>query len=184
MAKDSEHGVTLVELLVYIMLSSIVLAIASAFLISMLQNSSTTTAVGTSSTAAQLTARSIETGIRNSSDFNMTNPTGSDQMVVARVISRGAAVTWSCQAWYYSATEGSVRTTSSAAAIVAPTAAQLATWTLLNDGVVPLSGTTIFAVSGRELNVAFKTSADGHPPVAITTSAFSRAGATGSVSCY
>jgi hypothetical protein len=182
--RTDERGLTLIELLVYMVLLVLVLIVAGGFLGSTLIQSKTVRAVDDNSTAAQLVADSIESGIRNSSDYSLTSPVGTDQMLVARVASKGATLSWSCAAWYYSAAEGSIRMTRSSTQIVAPTTAQFATWTLLHAGVHPISGTTIFTTSGRRLTIAFNGLTDGYPPVAITTSAFSRAGATGSVSCF
>lgn len=180
-----EPGFTLVELIVYMMLMVLVLAVAGGLLGSTLIQSTTVRTVDESSTAAQLAADSIESGVRNSSDFSLTSTVGDDQMIVARVASNDATLTWSCMAWYYSATEGSLRMLRSDAAIDAPTAAQLPSWTLLVDGVQPISGSAIFSTTaGRRLVIAFNGLAGDHPPVAITTSAFGRAGATGSVSCF
>lgn len=180
-----ERGFTLVELLVYMMLMVLVLAVAGGLLSSTLMQSATVRTVDESSTAAQLAADSIESGIRNSSDFSLTSTVGDDQMIVARVASNDATLTWSCVAWYYSATEGSLRMLRSDAAIAAPTSAQLASWALLANGVEPISGSAIFSTTaGRRLVIAFNGLAGDHPPVAITTSAFGRAGATGSVSCF
>ncbi|RZU64112.1 pilin/secretion family protein with methylation motif [Microterricola gilva] len=181
----AERGFTLVELLVYMLLMVLVLAVAGGLLSTTLIQSTTVRAVDNSSTAAQLAADSIETGIRNSSDFSLSTPIGNDQLLVARVASNDATLTWSCVAWYYSASGRSLRMTRSATAIAAPTAAQLSSWTLLVDGVSPISGNSVFATTtGRRLTIAFNGLAGDHPPVAITTSAFGRAGATGSVSCY
>ena len=180
-----ERGFTLVELLVYMLLMLFVLAVAGGLLSSTLIQSTTVRTVDESSTAAQLAADSIESGIRNSSDFSLTSPVGDDQMIVARIASNDATLTWSCVAWYYSATDGSLRMSRSSTAIAAPTSAQLATWALLVDGVQPISGSEIFTTTaGRRLVIAFNGLAGDHPPVAITTSAFGRAGATGSVSCF
>lgn len=180
-----QRGFTLVELLVYMVLLILVLAVAGGLLSSTLRHSATIRAVDESSTAAQLAADSIESGIRNSSDFSLTSQPGGDQMIVARVASTDATLTWSCAAWYYSVANSSLRMSRSATAIVAPTTAELASWTLLVDGVKPISGSEIFTTTaGRRLVIAFNGLAGDHPPVAITTSAFSRAGATGSVSCF
>ncbi len=180
-----QRGFTLVELLVYMVLLLLVLAVAGGLLSSTLVHSTTIRTVDESSTAAQLAADSIESGIRNSSDFSLTSPSGTDQMIVARVASSDATLTWSCAAWYYSATDGSLRMSRSGTAIAAPTTAQLASWTLLVDGVQPITGTEIFTTTaGRRLVIAFIGLAGDQPPVSITTSAFSRAGATGSVSCF
>lgn len=183
---DSERGFTLVELLIYGMLLIIVLAIVGSMLASETTTSKTVNAVTTASTAAQLAANSVGKGIRNSSDFNLTTPTGTDQLLVARTAQGGATISWVCAAWYYSAAGGgTIRYTTSTTAIPAvPTAAALAGWTLLDSGVAPASGTTIFSANGAALTIAFKGLAGSNAPVAISSSAYSRAGSTGVPACY
>ena len=183
---DSAVGFTLIELLVYMMLIGLVLAIVGTMMVNTMRTSSTVTSVTEASDAGQLAAHSIEKGIRNSSDFRLT-PVGSDQFLVARTALSGATLTWKCAAWYYSAAgDGSIRYTTSDAEILAPDAATLATWTLLDEGIEPVApATTIFSKSGSDqLSISFYGLAGDHPPVAISSSAHSRAGAIGSPACY
>jgi prepilin-type N-terminal cleavage/methylation domain-containing protein len=187
-SSDSADGFTLIELLVYMMLIGLVLAIVGAMMTNTMRTSNTVTSVTEASNAGQFAAHSIEKGIRNSSDFNLTSPAGNDQLLIARTALSGATLTWKCAAWYYSsAGDGSIRYMISDGAIpLAPTSAQLATWTLLAEGIEPVTGTTIFStpVSSKQLSIAFHGLAGDHPPVAISSSAHSRAGAVGSPACY
>lgn len=182
---ESAEGFTLIELLVYMMLIGLVLAIVGAMMINTMRTSSTVASVTGASNAGQLAARSIEKGIRNSSDFLLTSPGGNDQLLLARTALGGSTLTWVCAAWYYSANgDGSIRYKTSNTAIATPDAATLATWTLLTEGVKPATGTSIFSTSGEQLSIAFHATAADHPPAAISSSAYSRAGATGSPACY
>lgn len=182
---DSADGFTLIELLVYMMLIGLVLAIVGAMMINTMRTSKTVTSVTDASNAGQLVAHSVEKGIRNSSDFLLTSGAGDDQFLVARTALGGTTLTWVCAAWYYSADgDGSIRYKTSGTQILAPTALELATWTLLDEGIEPATGTTIFSTSGEQLSIAFHGLAGDHPPVAISSSAHSRAGATGSPTCY
>jgi Tfp pilus assembly protein PilW len=100
----SEDGFTLIELLVYCMLLVIVVAIASGMLITVMKTSTTVTAMNDTTTSGQLAVDSIDSSIRNSSDFQLTNPSGTDQLLITRTASTAAGpITWSCMAWYYSA---------------------------------------------------------------------------------
>lgn len=183
---DSERGFTLVELLIYSMLLMIVLAIVGSMLVSTVTTSKKVDSVTTASTAAQLVADSVERGIRNSSDFHLTTPTGTDQLLVARTAQGGSTINWVCAAWYYSAAGGGTirHTTSTTTIPAAPTAADLAGWTLLDTGVAPASGTAIFSATGSAVTVSFKGLAGNNAPVAISSSVFSRAGSTGVPACY
>ena len=182
----NDSGFTLVELMVTSVLTLIVLAAVGGLLISLLRTPQAVTARVAASGGAQLAADSVELGIRNSSDFRLTSPQGSDQLLVARTAQSGSTIVWVCSAWYYSATDNSIRATTSSTTIpAAPTANDLATWTLLDTSVTPVSGTSIFTVSGEEVQLAFNGAVTGQQlPQSITTSAFSRAGSTGSPQCY
>ena len=184
--QDAERGFTLVELLIYSMLLLIVLAIVGAMLGSTVTTSKSVNSLTAASTSALLVSESVERGIRNSSDFHLTTPTGTDQLLVARTALDGATINWVCVAWYYSAAGGgTVRYTVSPTAIpAAPTAAQLAGWKLLDTGVAPASGTGIFNATGPQLDLAFTELAGTQPAVTIANSAFSRAGSTGVPACY
>ncbi|HEY9497729.1 MAG TPA: prepilin-type N-terminal cleavage/methylation domain-containing protein [Terrimesophilobacter sp.] len=181
----SEQGFTLIELLAYCLLIGLVLAIVGGMMFSTMTTSKTVVSVDDASTAGQLVSKSVVKGIRNSSDFRLTSPTGTDQFLVARTVGGAATPTWMCSAWYYSAAgDGSVRYKISPSAILPPTAAQLQTWTLLGTGVKPVAGTGIFSALDDQVSISFLGKAGDHPPVRITSSATSRAGASGSLTCY
>ena len=189
----SEQGFTLVELLVYVMLFGLVLSIASTLLINSVKTSKTVSSVTEASTAGQLVAQSVVKGIRNASDFKLTNSAGNDQFLVARTALGGATLDWACAAWYYSAAgDGSIRYKFSGTAIAAPaTAADLASWTLLDEGIIPniAEGTPpvpvhVFSSSGEKLTISFSGRAGDNPPVEITSSVVGRAGASGSLACF
>jgi Tfp pilus assembly protein PilW len=183
---DSESGITLVELLIYSMLLVLVLSIVGGLLTSTTKTSKTVGTITQATTAGQLVASSVESGIRNSSDFRLTTPVGTNQLLIARTAKGGATLTWMCAAWYYSAAgTGNIYYTTSATAISGmPTTTDLSHWTLLDKGVSPVSGTGIFTANAQQLSITFKGLAGTQPPVTITSSAFSRAGATGVPACY
>jgi len=181
---SDERGLTLIEVLVYALLLSVVIAIAGGMIFSAVTTSRTVLSITENSTAGQLVARSVVTGIRNSSDFQLSGPVGDDQMLVARRASSGTTLEWSCEAWYYAATENKVWHTGSGLEIEAPTAATLATWTLLTEGVQPASGTAIFTALNDRLSISILGLDGAHLPIDITSSATSRAGASGSLTCY
>lgn len=181
-----DEGFTLVELMVTCVLTLIVLLAVGGLLISMIRTPQAVTARVNASGGAQVAATSIETGIRNSSDFRLTSPQGTDQLLVARTAESASAIVWVCSAWYYSTTDQSIRFVTSPTAIpAAPTATDLASWTTLDTSVTPSSGTGIFTVSGEEVDFAFNGAVSGQSvPQSISSSAFSRAGSTGSPQCY
>ncbi|MBG6213159.1 Tfp pilus assembly protein PilW [Cryobacterium sp. CAN_C3] len=183
--ETSETGFTLIELIVYSALLLLVLSVVGGLFVSGLKTATAVRTMTNASSAGQIVADSVETNIRNASDFQLTIPSGTDQLLVARTAQRGTTLTWSCIAWYYSAAgTGAIRFHQSNAAILPPTASELSTWVLLNEGVKPASGTTIFTSAGQRLTMTFKGLAGDHPPVIITSSATSRAGSSGSLACF
>lgn len=183
--RQDDDGLTLVELIVYGILLISVLLIVGSIMISTLGVERVVRESTTATTAAQLAATSIETGVRNSSAVNLSS-VGSDQLLVARTAGTGATVAWRCQAWYYSAASGTIRTTSSAsdaAPIAAPTA-EPTTWTLLASNIdAPTSG-VIFTNSGNSVTIYFQATTDDSEPVDIRSSSVVRAGAWESASCF
>lgn len=178
------RGFTLIEVIVATMLVSFVIAIAGGMIFSAVTTSKAVTSMTENSTEGQVVAYSVITGIRNSSDFQLSDQSGNDQLLVARRASSGPSLTWVCVAWYYSASNNTVRTTSSSLAILPPTAAQLANWTLLATDVQPTTGTRIFSALNERLSLSILGLDGTHRPIDISTSATSRAGASGSVSCF
>ncbi len=181
----SDDGFTLLELVIAMMLLVLILAIVGTMIVSLSSTSKTVRTQTATSSSAQAAAESIERGIRNSSDFLLTNPTGTDQMLVARTARGTTTVTWVCAAWYYSASNGgSIRYTSSMSAIATPSASTLGTWTLLSSGVTPITGTTIFTGSSPTLSFSFNGTSSGGGPVALISTVLSRAGSSGTPACY
>lgn len=181
----NDEGFTLIELLIALLLLVIVLAIVGAMIASLQTSSRRVDALSATSTSAQVAATSIERGIRNSSDFLLTNPSGSDQLLVARTAQGGSTVTWMCVAWYFSASNGgSIRYTQSSSAIAAPTSSALATWTLLASNVSPLSGSAVFSGTSPQLMLGFSGQSTYGGSVSISSTVLSRAGSAGSPACY
>ncbi len=183
-APSNERGITLIEVLVYALLLSLIMAIAGGMIFSSVTASKTVASMTLNSTTGQLVANSVVTGIRNSSDFQLSEPVANDQMLVARRAGSASAIDWTCVAWYYSTADNSVRFTSSATTILPPTVAELATWTLLAENVQPVSGPYIFSALNERLSVSILGLDGAHRPIDISTSATSRAGASGSLTCY
>ena len=182
---DSERGYTLVELIVYSSLLIVVVAVVAGLFVSGLTATERVQTVTAATTSGQVVADSIETNVRNSTDFLLSTPAGTDQFLVARTVNRDSTLSWQCVAWYYSAAgTGSIHFTQSSGAILAPTVSELQAWTLVQEGITPVSGTSIFSASGQQLTVNFTSLAGDHPPVVISSSATSRAGASGNLTCF
>ncbi|KGJ82344.1 hypothetical protein GY21_00815 [Cryobacterium roopkundense] len=182
--KESEHGYTLVELIVYSSLLIVVVSVVAGLFISGLTTTNRVQAMTAATTSGQVVVDSVETNVRNASGFRLTTPSGSDQLLVARTAKRDEALSWQCVAWYYSAAgNGSIRFKQSPWEILTPTPAELLTWTLVQRGIKPVPGTPIFSSTGQQVTMKFNSLVGVHPPVMISSSATSRAGAPGSPIC-
>ena len=169
----SERGFTLIELMVAGMLSVVVLILVGGMLINSMKAERVVRDATSASNAGQLVATSITRGVRNSSALNLSAPVPGAQLLLARVSGTSAdASAFVCQAWYFAGDE--IRMTVSPTAIVPPTPAQLATWTLVADGVVQVSGSPVFTLNGKQLDLKLNASAGDGAPVLISTSAVSR----------
>jgi prepilin-type N-terminal cleavage/methylation domain-containing protein len=152
-----DDGLTLIELLITVALFTMVLAVTGTILVSSLKVQSSVDSLGAASNGAQLVARTLQRGIGNASAFKAEAPTLDGQLLRARVAVAGpsGAPTWRCVAWYYSATDKTIRTTSSGTAMVpVPTTTTLTTWTLLATRVRVADGATqAFSGAGSQLQV-------------------------------
>jgi type II secretory pathway pseudopilin PulG len=192
-SRGRDAGFTLIELMVGALLTVLVLSLVGGIVISSTRSEGIVRSVAQATQAGQLVTSSVQAGIRNSAislgksaPFKLTTPAGSDQLLVALVVSSGTTATASCAAWYYSATAKEVRYSTSGSAIAAPNAATLATWTLLSKGVSPISpSTTIFSsASTYNLNLAFQEAAGMASPIPFQSSITSRTGMTGAIACF
>lgn len=182
---DLDEGVTLIELMIATAILSVVLLAIGAIFLGTLNAQRTVSAVTQSATAAQGAASAIASAVRNSSDLRLTTTSG-NQLLVTRTAGQGSTLTWSCKAWYYTPSDGTIRTTSAAdgTRITAPTSAQLATWTVAVSGVAPSSGSTIFTTVAGGVSFAFTAQVAGKPPVTIQTTAIKRTGVAEAGTCY
>jgi len=155
--RDDESGLTLVELLVTSLLFALVGGVIAAIFISTLKVQQTVTGVSTSANTAQSAAATIDASLRNASGYSLT-ASGSDQLLVARVAGAGSTLSWTCKAFYYSASAGTIRMSSGAVGtkITVPSASVLATWPVLSTAVSPRTGSTIFTdVDGVSLTTSY-----------------------------
>jgi hypothetical protein len=140
-----EAGLSMVELLIYIMLSVVVLGIGGNVLISSIQAQRDMSNLADSTSISQLVTSSVRSGIRNSSAFQVATPTALGQLVRSRSVSTTSAgvSTWSCRAWYLTASGTFYQKTSTTGLIAAPTiASDLSTWQMITTGVTVPTGTS------------------------------------------
>jgi hypothetical protein len=181
-ARDS--GMGLVELIIYIALTLVILSSLGGVVISMVSVQNQVMNSANTAEQAQLVSRSIHFGVGNSSAVDLQSVNGTDQLLRVRSSSLTSSTVWSCQAWYFSPSEKSMRFKSSSSAIAAPSAADLANWTLLASGVSTAQGQQVFTLSGSRVSLVFAQQLTTEAPIVIKTSASARAGVRVSAPCF
>ena len=184
--RENEDGLTLPELIIYSLLAVVVLGIVGNILIQSLKIETAVRAVTETTTQAQLGAYAVQTGIRNASDFQVTD-NGGDQLLVARTAGSGSTLTWSCLAWYYSEAEGTIRQSRSPGAITMPSASDLLDWTLIAEDIARPATPAfngIFNGGFPALSIQYIGNPPGEIPVAINSSATARTDLQESGPCF
>ncbi len=183
--RNDDDGFTLVELMVYSIILTVVLGVVASMYLSLNATQQVVSTTVDASSQAQVAADSIETGVRNSSAFSLTAPSVGTQFLRARVATGTTTIVWKCAAWYYStAGGGTIRYKVSTTAIAAPSEATAATWSKLATGVAPSTGTTIFSVSADTVTFGFNVKSGTEPVAKVVSSAVQRAGLWVSAPCF
>lgn len=180
----SEAGMGLIELVVYSALLVTVMLAVGGMLISLLTTQRNVVNAANTSGSAQLIAKSLQSGIRNSTAVKLNAIGASDQLLLARSASAENSVSWVCLAWYFSGQTGQVRTITSSSAIPTPTSGDLTGWTLLAQGVSPSSGSGIFSLAGTRLSFSFEQRISNEAATSIQTSISARGGPWVSAPCF
>ncbi|MDM4761524.1 prepilin-type N-terminal cleavage/methylation domain-containing protein [Galbitalea sp. SE-J8] len=188
---DLEGGFTLVELLVAMLLLAVVLAIAGGLVIAATLGERTVRTVTGTSNSTQVAVEQMLSRFRAASAYRI-DALGSAQFVQARVAtdSVSGSTGWRCYAWYFDPTSGDIRTKNSTAAVPAPTATELSSWTLLASGVrssgtaSPAGSNGIFARTGRTIALDMSVKAGDQPRLTISTSATTRSDSWTGDTCF
>lgn len=176
--REQDAGLTLVELIIYSLLLSVIVAIAGGMLISSITTQRDVSRITTATSDGQVVASSIEAGIRNaggSAPFTIaSSPLGPVLKTRTATVTASGTVTWTCRAWLHTTADGKIWTRrSETAAVPTPTdAAGLAGWSLLASGVTPASGHgAVFQSAGvfgaPALRIVFDIAGEGTAPVRI-----------------
>lgn len=168
-AHDDE-GLTLVELLVYISISTLFLGLLAMMFINGIKAQAEATDRDTATGSAGIVSSSIVGSVRNASSFTIVD---SGRGLIARVAT--GANGWQCRAWHVK--DGEVRYRASSSAL---SAADTSTWGELSRGATAtLSGGAAFATSGaRGLKIGI-TIATGESTLAVTNGVTAQAVASG-----
>ena len=184
-----DAGLTLIELIVYIALLTIVLVIVGGFLINSMKTGRDVRVTTEASTSGQLISRSIQAGVRNASAIKLVIDSDGGELVVVRTSTTGATQGWVCQAWYYSPATKAMYTkrTDPASAITLPSGGPDGMWTKLGSGVTPVTGSAsgqVFEVSAWRVNLNLEVTAGDRSPILIQTAANTRTETSESAPCF
>lgn len=174
-----ERGITLIELIIYAMLSILVLSVVGGMLINSFSAERVVRDSSDASNSGQLASQSITKGARMARALHVVTPSADSALLRVLIVDDALAspVVAHCEAWYFG--DGELRTTRSSAAIAVPTtAADVADWTLLASRVEQVGTTPIFNVSGLSATLTMQLNTGEGSPVLIETTAVSRQPAT------
>jgi hypothetical protein len=136
---QDDSGLTTVELIVYVVISSLFLSLLAMLFVNGLQVQAATTDRDTATGTGGVVGSSLTTSIRNASEFTVVN---SGTVVVAKVAT--GATGWQCRAWAVDG--GELRYRASSGAI---STADTSSWTTLApEATATLAGGAAFATDG------------------------------------
>lgn len=166
-----DAGLTLVEVIVTVALTSVVLFVIGGLFVSTFLAERIVSSSSVAASEAQVAVRSINERVSSSSGLALTAPTSGDQLLVVRSAGKDVSIVWVCTAWYYSSSTGSLYSTQAPAGsvIAAPTLDELVHWTLVLSDVTPMGVDGIFGSSGDDVTIEFTVAAGSSPPVEIST---------------
>ncbi len=214
-ARDSERGFSLIELVLYIVFSSAILLLAAGMFASAFNARTQVLALTTAASEGQLISRSVEEGVRNAAgpagstgpaEFGVYAelPTADGSQIMRARVALGdssGAITWQCQAWYYSSSTTSIFFTRNALGAVPDPGGFTETspgsyaaddgsanWVLLSDHVrLPATTGQFFGAAGGRVILNFEITNDDVSLVLIPNTVVTRKPAivgSGPNSCY
>ena len=172
-----DSGFTLVELLVYCVLSVVVLGIVASLVIAGIRGQ---TAVGISTTGTnnvQSVSNVIGADVRRASYIRVAT-VGDDNMVTLRVKSSAESTTYTCVSYYWSKSRKEVRSKTSTSAITAPTASTITSWNLVASKISQTGTSAVISGDGTTnsayVNLTFTIVADTQSDATTTVKTYPR----------
>jgi type II secretory pathway pseudopilin PulG len=191
-SRRDERGFTLVELMISTGLTIIVLVITGGILISGLRTQEIARSVTDAANTAQQIVHSVQAGVKNASAITVNSDpvTGTQLLLVRTTSSDPNSTAPSCQAWYYTPSQGGAvytKKTTPATAITLPTGGPQGVWTILGTGVSPadpITGKVFNAPNGGRVELKFDVAAGTHPYVLINTMTYNSQSSSVSAPCF
>jgi type II secretory pathway pseudopilin PulG len=191
-SRRDERGFTLVELMISTGLTIIVLVITGGILISGLRTQEIARTVTNAANTAQQIVHSVQAGVKNASAITVNSDpvTGTQLLLVRTTSSDPNSTAPSCQAWYYTPSQGGAvytKKTTPATAITLPTGGPQGVWTILGTGVSPadpITGKVFNAPNGGRVELKFDVAAGTHPYVLINTMTYNSQSSSVSAPCF
>jgi prepilin-type N-terminal cleavage/methylation domain-containing protein len=178
--RTDNHGFSLIELLISMLLFAVVISIVGSVIISALTADRTVRDVTSSTTNGQLVMNVIEGTVRNSTAVSvMPDGDGVSVFAVARTTAGGSV---RCEAWFYDNEVGTMFQRSSSISITPPSPGSVSSdWTALSAGITPIEDNAgslvpVFAMDGtRGLAVNFSVEGGSGPSSLFITTVTGRA---------
>lgn len=182
--RDDESGMTLVELIVYMMLMTLVIVIVGSVFISGNRVQKDATSMADASNNAQLAAATLEGPLRNAEKLQVPSSFGGDLLVAKTRVGEDNddPASWRCVAFFYDRSTGAIYSTSSPVTGAVKTAGlttgfSLSGWRLLVDDVAQRGSTPVFKTTGVGGGTTFTfdvTTTRDKAPVTIESSVIPR----------
>jgi Tfp pilus assembly protein FimT len=175
--RDAEAGVTLVELIIYVVIAALVTGLMAGIFINGLHSQTAATDRDTATGKAGVVTSSLQQSLRNAT--TVSPATGTTNTLIA-VVATGTS-SWQCRAWALTATGDLVYKSSSSAFSVVSTAG----WTVLAKNVTgSFTGGKVFSVtSTTQVRYGFSVSVSAST-VPITGAVTTQAAMTGAGPCW
>lgn len=167
----ADAGMTLVELIMYILISALFLGLLATLFATTLTAGQQTRNRDTATGTAQVVAESLQASIRNAALLRVDGPQLRAQVATG-------ANQWECRAWALQS--GELRYRASSAAI--PVGASTSGWTVLAKGVVgtKTAGSPFLLSSTDTISIGYRVTV-GEAAVSITSAATAQAKPEGTV---
>jgi type II secretory pathway pseudopilin PulG len=160
-SKKDQQGFSLIELIVYTLISSMLLTVVASVFISLYSVQEDVLQSGKSAGELQLVAASINYGVRNSTAVSLSE-TAAGQLLLAETLTGADEAGTVCQAWWFDGEGMSMYASSGPTRESLPTTSSTSGWMLLSDSIDALEEAPLFAQIGNTVEFSMKsTNAQG-----------------------